>query len=370
MNEKIDNLVHSIVELTSFETDSMDRSAVFGIEAYRFEKAQEAMKYSQGLIKLLDPSKFEFMQEQNLNALHQCIDTLVRSATDIMRLEVGESGSERSKLPGLEKAIIDDAIILAEKINRTAFAFSVYSLDGRVKPKLLAEFEEIKTKHKRFNDSIEKANDQLNVSMIGAKNRSDELVAALASKSKRIAEELEQASARISSFEHQTIERLRLNSLSKLWKDKAKQHKLIHTTMSTVVFIAFLFFAQLLVNAFNQTWIDTVVATFAIQGEIKSWHEVFAGMVPKLIAFGLPVGAVIWLMRVFLRLYLSNRVLWEDAEQRSVMLDTYLTLYQEDEVADTDRHLLLNAMFRPLPGESSDIDPPNFTEILTMPKKG
>lgn len=368
MNDRIENLTNSINALTSFDVSALDRSKTFGMEEYRFTQAQNAMAYAVGLVRILDPDKLEFMQEQNLSIMHQKIESLLQAAKAIARLNVGESGSEKSKLASLAKAVTDCTIELAEQINRVAFAFSVYTLDGRVKPKLLGELDEIKKSHTRFNKSIDLSTEKLNKALYGAAQRADQSTANVKRKYQELEKEIVRVSDSVRTFEKQTIERLKLSSLSKLWKTKAKKHKVLHTAMSVVMLITFLFLTQLLLNAFDKTWIDTVVATFELSEKPENWQELFAGLTPKIIAFGLPVAGVIWLARVFLRLFLSNKLLMEDSEQRSVMLDTYLALFEDSDVADADRHLLLNAMFRPLPGETNDIEPPNLAELIKIGK--
>jgi len=278
------------------------------------------------------------MQEQLRKTFHKQIIGLLGSAGTIIQLEIGDGKSDKTMLPGLEFAVVENTIAFAEMINNVAFAFSVYTFDGRQPPVLHAEFEEIKSKHSSFNKSVTSSSEKLNKALIGAKQQSEQAKSYFDARTKQIIQELEELKERVYEFEKQTVERLKLSGLSKLWKNKAKQHKVAHTAMSVVLFIAFLFLLQLLINAFSPSWINTVVDTFAMKEKPGNWQELFAGLVPRIVAFGLPVAGVVWLARVFLRSFLSNKLLGEDAEQRSVMLDTYLTLYQEEEGTETDRH--------------------------------
>jgi len=63
------------------------------------------------------------------------------------------------------------------------------------------------------------------------------------------------------------------------------------------------------------------------------------------------IGAVLttivfWVGRVLLRIYLSNRHLITDAEERKAMLQTYLALTKDGRIEATDRALVLGPLFR------------------------
>jgi hypothetical protein len=63
------------------------------------------------------------------------------------------------------------------------------------------------------------------------------------------------------------------------------------------------------------------------------------------------IGAIIttivfWISRVLLRIYLSDRHLLTDAEERVAMIKTYLALSNEGKVEAVDRALILAPLFR------------------------
>lgn len=56
-----------------------------------------------------------------------------------------------------------------------------------------------------------------------------------------------------------------------------------------------------------------------------------------------------WVGRLLTKLYLSEHHLRNDAEERAVMTTTYLALINEAAASDTDRQIILNALFRATP---------------------
>jgi len=57
-------------------------------------------------------------------------------------------------------------------------------------------------------------------------------------------------------------------------------------------------------------------------------------------------GLLFWIGRLLTKLYLSEHHLRHDAEERAVMTTTYLALTAEQAASETDRQIVLNALFR------------------------
>ena len=69
-----------------------------------------------------------------------------------------------------------------------------------------------------------------------------------------------------------------------------------------------------------------------------------------LLSFGglaLLTTAALWVSRILTRLYLSQHHLSIDAEERATMVTTYLALMNNNAATDTDRAIVLAALFRP-----------------------
>lgn len=119
---------------------------------------------------------------------------------------------------------------------------------------------------------------------------------------------------------------------------------------------------------------------------IYNWETVLAA-VPKngqgepvasfLVFIIVPLIAAAWVLRIFARLVTNALTLGEDAEQRRAMLETYFSLVgsKDAKMEPSDRILILNAIFRPLPGhQSEDVAPPTLLDLtkeaLTAKKAG
>jgi hypothetical protein len=68
----------------------------------------------------------------------------------------------------------------------------------------------------------------------------------------------------------------------------------------------------------------------------------------KFIAFMAIAALGIWVCRIFVRMFLSNLHMANDAKERSVMIETYLSLIEDGKIdEEKDRQLILQAIFRP-----------------------
>jgi hypothetical protein len=79
-----------------------------------------------------------------------------------------------------------------------------------------------------------------------------------------------------------------------------------------------------------------------------------------------PIIAIGWILRIVGRWVTNALTLSEDAEQRRAMLDTYFSLVGDPnaKMEETDRILILNAIFRPLPGyQTEDVAPPTLLDL-------
>jgi hypothetical protein len=109
---------------------------------------------------------------------------------------------------------------------------------------------------------------------------------------------------------------------------------------------------------------------------VSHWHVIIDAIPRKPdgdIAYGtllfvvLPVIGVAWVARIFAKWVTNAITLGEDAEQRSAMLETYFRLVGDPnaKMEAADRILILNAIFRPLPGfQTEDVAPPTLSDLI------
>lgn len=92
--------------------------------------------------------------------------------------------------------------------------------------------------------------------------------------------------------------------------------------------------------------------------------------ISRLVVITVPLALYFWIIKLLVRFNLHSLALMEDARQRHTMMDTYFHLIGERAATIEDRALILNALFRPTPGQGSDAVEPPFTDIVSkaMPK--
>jgi hypothetical protein len=81
-------------------------------------------------------------------------------------------------------------------------------------------------------------------------------------------------------------------------------------------------------------------------------------------------SSAFWIIRITVKIALSNLHLSEDAHERVVMIQTYLAFVKETEVKDKDKELILSSLFRPSNiGIIQDESSVTVTDIITAFKK-
>ncbi|MEP0190191.1 MAG: DUF6161 domain-containing protein, partial [Erythrobacter sp.] len=141
-----------------------------------------------------------------------------------------------------------------------------------------------------------------------------------------------------------------------MWEDKAEGHrKRFYWGASVFVALIVMAFAGLICN-----WGDITKAIKDMSNDAQTipWGS--------LLVFTAPTLAYAWILRLVSRFTLQNLNLADDAHQRGVMVRTYLNLIGKSAAhPDAHRGIMLNALFRPLPGANDkDIQPPNLSDII------
>ncbi|WP_297836789.1 DUF6161 domain-containing protein [uncultured Roseibium sp.] len=147
-----------------------------------------------------------------------------------------------------------------------------------------------------------------------------------------------------------------LETAMNLWKTKARSHTRLFFLGASIFAVAIL----------------GPLATLLFE-----WRYVvaeFANLIPKdqSFAFGgllivtIPVLGYAWILRLISRFTISNMMLADDASQRRVLANTYIRLVGQGAANDEhDRAIMLNALFRALPGsKEQDLQPPNLTDFI------
>ncbi len=138
-------------------------------------------------------------------------------------------------------------------------------------------------------------------------------------------------------------EKLNLDKTSTLWKKRSEYHgdrknnfsKLV--AISGVASLAMTVLAAYLFFHFSDRFIGSDDPEFA------SHRTVFASAGTLLV---LTLG--LWATRIFVRLYMTEHHLEIDAESRSALGDTYVSLLADGQAAIEDRQIVLATLFRPV----------------------
>lgn len=117
------------------------------------------------------------------------------------------------------------------------------------------------------------------------------------------------------------------------WRGKSRVHRQSAKRLLWVLFIYALIAAFTLITLFN--WVSGLI----IEGNYAS---IFKAGAFSLVA----TTAVFWGARVLLRIYLSDRHLATDAEERRTMIMTFLALVRKNALGEDEKKLIMGSLFR------------------------
>ncbi len=155
-------------------------------------------------------------------------------------------------------------------------------------------------------------------------------------------------------------ETMQLQAPVKYWRDKADNHKIAEDNARRRLYWFFPLSALILALTF------AIAAYFLLKATANpALYIVVSGGLAIISTLGL------WIGRILTKLYLSEHHLRNDAEERAVMTTTYLALTRENAATETDRHIVLNALFRSTPdGIVKDDGPGDFNIAALLSRFG
>lgn len=151
------------------------------------------------------------------------------------------------------------------------------------------------------------------------------------------------------------LEKDRIGAAEQVWRVKSRRHRIAGWISFSIVLIILVSFIYL-----------SVFEWAVIKRELSDILKQAGGYaaLPVVLA---PVLAATWVVRLLSRLSMSEFMLADDAYQRTAMAQTYYILVSDQEAGmqKGDRLLVLNSLFRPLPGhQAEEVNPPNFAELM------
>ncbi|MDP0490941.1 MAG: DUF6161 domain-containing protein [Verrucomicrobiota bacterium JB023] len=168
---------------------------------------------------------------------------------------------------------------------------------------------------------------------------------------------VEETKADIEAFKKAHREEINLKEPVTFWAGKQRR-AFWSSIVLAVVFAGGLYGAgQLLV-----TESKAIYEGLKLGDPIEYWRV--AGMI-------LLGGLAFWFLRILSKIFLSQLHAWSDAQERVVMVKTYLSLLQDEKALESkDRRLILEALFRPAPSGiiKDDGVPPALFDLISRLK--
>jgi len=161
------------------------------------------------------------------------------------------------------------------------------------------------------------------------------------------------AMAKLHATDVTFTEKMALKAPVEYWEKKAAKHKASEGVMQGWLWVYFPLAFMCLVGMFGGVgyYLLTTPATSLPPGLTV---VASAGLATS-------AGMLFWIGRLLTKLYLSQHHLRQDAEERATMTTTYLALTEVSAPGDTDRQIVLNALFRSTPDgivkEEGGLDP-------------
>lgn len=186
-----------------------------------------------------------------------------------------------------------------------------------------------------------------------------------------ILKSIETTEGQISAFAASVREELKIDNTKKLWRDRAFWSALSFWISAGVIAIAIL-----APPWWAMTHIETVISFLKRVGDAATQGlpaeattaQLTAATISRLVVISAPLALYFWAVKLLVRFNNRSMMLMDDARQRHTTMDTYFHLIERSGATTEERGLMLNALFRPLPGQGQEnIEPPNFMELVKKP---
>lgn len=137
---------------------------------------------------------------------------------------------------------------------------------------------------------------------------------------------------------------MELQAPVKYWRDKGEQHEAKVKFLTRYLVLAAIGVVVLPIFAlWAANW--GLLPSPALPADAPDWAKV-AASAKGIVAAILFSGVAVWGLRILSKIYLSERHLAQDARERVTMITTYLALIKEKGAGETDKSIILQAIFR------------------------
>lgn len=223
--------------------------------------------------------------------------------------------------------------------------FAAYLFDNDIEP----DFEEEKSKYEDFYSEIIAQKDELLEELKNAKDENNsinqELTDLKTAVAKKFDEEFDRHKTKMEESEKFYESELAVKKSVTYWTDKAKIHKrnsigfgIASGIMLVATVISVIFFGKYIIglNLDDENGVGNRILTQS--GALQIWiYAVFIGA----------LTLVVWIIRLLVKIFLSNLHMFSDAKERETMIMTYLAFEREEQVLNKeDKNLILPSIFR------------------------
>lgn len=233
----------------------------------------------------------------------------------------------------------------AQQDNQRNGQFSAFLFDNNIEP----NYEVEKEKYQAFYSEITEQKDELLEELKNAKDENlainkklNELEASIAAK---FDEEFNRHKAKMEASEKFYESEFAVKKAVTYWTKKARNHKLYSILFGVITgilmittFISIIRFGTYLVGLNMDDPTGTGKKLLTESGALQIWvYAVFIGA----------LTLVVWVIRILVKIFLSNLHLLSDAKERETMIMTYLAFEREEQVlSKEDKDLILPSIFR------------------------
>lgn len=236
-----------------------------------------------------------------------------------------------------------------------------YDFDGRIKEanSLIGEIknsklyiEESISRLKVFEDFVNQSNEKLNSLEKNYIENAEKAVGNINSNLGDLAKKTEENLRNmVAQAEKTALDQVKLQKSQELWNSK----QLYHDTQEKRWF-------RILIGVVVVSCVLLFIGVYAADRFIPKTNKLIE---PGNVAVVILLVIFFWFIRLVTKIWLSHSHLKNDAHERSVMTQTYLSLSLESSLSDEQRNIIFNSVFRPIKDGIVSDDGPN-TPVLEI----
>jgi hypothetical protein len=272
----------------------------------------------------------------------------------------------------LEASIVPTQSEAKDLIRHYQQRFSELDADAQARNANLSSIViDLQGKDKELREAIEKSKADVDMAAENFQEQytaADQALAIAEQKAVNVTVLVENTKANYDAFTQAIEERFRIGATRKLWNSRA-----IRNGIAFAISAGLLTIFLLVIPVCALLHLDSVIVGLRHIGDVTiqglpdnmSPAQLTVVTISRLVVITVPLALYFWVIRLIVRFNMRSLALMDDAQQRKTMMETYFHLIEQNAAVREDRALILNALFRPGPGQVADnVDPPNFVDLV------